>query len=73
MEIIISIFLMVMFFKFLGFIIRAGFKVLGFLLSLAATLIVFALPIIMIGVAWKLLPIFFIFGMIGMLVRPRIV
>lgn len=73
MEIIISILLMVIFFRFLGFLIRAGFKILGFLLSIAATLTVFALPLLMIGAVWKLLPIFFIMGMIGMLFRPSVV
>ena len=53
MEIIISILLMVIFFRFLGFLIRAGFKILGFLLSIAATLIVFALPLLMIGAVWE--------------------
>jgi len=72
MEFIFSIVLMLLFFRILGFVIRMGFKLLGFLLGLMGTLIVFTLPVVLIGVFWNVLPILFAVGLIATLARPRI-
>ena len=73
MEFIIALLIMVLFFRVLGFLLKAGFKILGFLISLAASLLVFAIPFILIGAIWKLLPEILVIGLITVFTQRRII
>ena len=66
-ELMISIWIMVMFFKFLGFVFRAGFRILGWVLGLVGTIVIAAVVISMIGTF--VLPILAVAGVIWLIVR----
>ena len=70
--IIITILMMVLFFRVLGFLFRIGFKILGGILGFVGFLIIAALAIPLIGILF--LPAIIVIALVGVLFSgPRIV
>ena len=72
MELIITLFMLVLMLKVTGFLFRIGFKILGGILGFVGLLIIAALAIPLIGILF--LPAIIVIALVGVLFSgPRIV
>ena len=69
MDIIFGVLFLILFWKLLGFVVRAGWTILGWAVSLAGFLLAAGLAIGLAGIIWSLLPVAIIVCVISKRVR----
>jgi hypothetical protein len=69
MDIIFGVLFLILFWKLLGFVLRAGWTILGWAVRLAGFLLAAGLAIGLAGIIWSLLPVAVIVCVISKLVR----